>query len=295
MFFKYFKSTVTYLSRNLQRQGYISVDAPSMEESLQDLGATPEDFSSFLDTWNRLPPDPVYGFRQTTQTRVLIEEGKIERQPRAAFLIPYGENKQLKDMRREFAEAEPAFLQSKTLHAVWRLMRQLVLANGKKGTPYISGCHQFRIIKRPDNLEELGPFGTVNNSPTPEGVHQDGADLVLVMFVNSSNMAPRSAESRLYDLSQDSGVLDQEQSLKARQETCLFEHNLTVPFESLIIRDRKVKHDNRPLESKDSSADAYRDVLVMWAREFNKDDKLDPSGPHPDYPIQLTNFPEDNQ
>jgi hypothetical protein len=68
-----------------------------------------------------------------------------------------------------------------------------------------------------------------------------------------------------------------------------------VPFESLIILDRKVKHDNRPLESKDSSADAYRDVLVMWAREFNKDDKFDPSGPHPDYPIQLTNFPEDNQ
>jgi hypothetical protein len=230
----------------------------------------------------------VYGFRQTTQTRVL-------RQPRAAFLIPYGENKHLKNMRREFVEAEPAFLQSKTLHSVWRLIRQLVLANGKKGTPYVSGCHQFRIIKRPDNLEELGPFGTVSNSPTPEGVHQDGADLVLVMFVNSSNMAPGSAESRLYDLSQDSGMLDHEQSLKARQETCLFEHNLTVPFESLIIHDRKVKHDNRPLESKESSADAYRDVLVVWAREFNKDDKLDPSGPHPEYRIQLTNSPEDNQ
>jgi len=123
---------MTYLNRNLQRQGYISVDAPSMEESLQDLGATPDDFSPFLDTWNRLPPDPVYGFRQTTQTRVRIEQGKIERQPQAAFLIPYGENKQLKDMRREFAEAEPAFLQSKTLHTVWRLMRQLVLANGKR-------------------------------------------------------------------------------------------------------------------------------------------------------------------
>jgi hypothetical protein len=108
-------------------------------------------------------------------------------------------------------------------------------------------------------------------------------------------MADRSAESRIYDMTQPSGVLDQEQSLRARQETCLFEYNLTVPFESLIIHDQKVKHDNRPLEAKDSSADAYRDVLVMRAREFNEDDKLMLSGPHPDYPILLTDFPEDNQ
>jgi hypothetical protein len=126
-------------------------------------------------------------FKQMTQTRFLIQEDKVQRQPRGPFKIPYGHNQNLQDMVREFPEAEPVFVQSATVHAVCRIMRQLVLANGKKGVPYTSGLHQFRIIKLLDNLEELGPFGTVNNSPTPEGVHQDGAEFVFVMFVNQKH------------------------------------------------------------------------------------------------------------
>merc|ERR1712228_996942 len=117
------------------------------------------------------------------------------------------------------------------------------------------------------------PEGVTLHSPAPEGVHQDGADFVLIIFVDKDNVAPRGGESRVYDLGQKSGVLSSSDEEEARRSTRLAEKNMCTPFEMLVLDDRAVKHDNR--------------------QSATKEDMKAPLGSHPHHPLQLRPLPED--
>lgn len=131
---------------------------------------------------------------------------------------------------------------------------------------------------------------TIDDSPTPEGVHQDGAWVVMIMYINSCNMGHRSGESRIYNENQATGTLDRDASAVARKTTRLAERNLATPFETFLLNDRVVKHDNKKIIPADDQQYAFRDVHVIWAREFNPDDKEDPRGVHPSHPVEITSF-----
>lgn len=280
-------------NRIIKKQAFTTMDGPITQELLKDFGATEEHLRDYPNHWDHLGDDEVYGFRKTTQTRVLYDEEKrVQRLQRAPFRIPNGENEVLKDQERNFPEAGPDFVNSTVTRAIWRMMRQILKASGQKGVAYICGFHQFRIIKKAKVAGSACPEGAQEDSPTPEGVHQDGAEFVLIVFIGSNNLAPRSGESRLYDLRQPSGVLTRELSRRAQKETRLLEHCMTMPFDAIILDDRNVKHDNKPILPVDDSQDCYRDVLVMWARQPNDEDK-EYFNAHPEHKVLLTEFPED--
>ena len=98
--------------------------------------------------------------------------------------------------------------------------------------------HQFRIEARPGELGQ----------PTPEGLHRDGVDWVLVMLVRRENVA--SGVTSIHDL----------------QRKCLGSFTLTEPMESALVDDNRVYHGVTPIEPLTPGTPAYRDVLVATFR-----------------------------
>ena len=98
--------------------------------------------------------------------------------------------------------------------------------------------HQFRIEARP--LE--------SGRPTPEGLHRDGVDYVLVLLVDRQNIA--------------SGVT----TIHGQGGAMLGQFTLTAAFDSAIVDDHRVAHGVTPVRSIDAALPAYRDVLVVTFR-----------------------------
>jgi hypothetical protein len=98
--------------------------------------------------------------------------------------------------------------------------------------------HQFRIEARPG---EMG-------RPTPEGMHRDGVDWVLVLMVRRENV--KSGETTIYDPT----------------KRPLGSFTLTRPLDSAFVDDGRVYHGVTPVEPLDPARPAYRDVLVVTFR-----------------------------
>jgi hypothetical protein len=98
--------------------------------------------------------------------------------------------------------------------------------------------HQFRIEAR------MGEAG----QPTPEGLHRDGVDWVLVLMVRRENI--KSGETTIYDLAKRS----------------LGSFTLTLPFDAALVDDSRVYHGVTAVEPVEAGRAAYRDVLVVTFR-----------------------------
>ena len=96
-------------------------------------------------------------------------------------------------------------------------------------------AHQFRIVA--SHLEE--------GKPTPEGVHKDGADYILIMLLNRQNI--EGGVSYIYD--------------NDRQE--IAQCTLGISTDLLLVNDHKVYHGVTPIYPADPNQAAWRDVLVL--------------------------------
>ncbi len=98
--------------------------------------------------------------------------------------------------------------------------------------------HQFRVEAR------VGEAGL----PTPEGLHRDGVDWVLVLLVRRENVA--SGETNIFDLA----------------KCPLGSFTLTEPMEAALVDDSRVYHGVTPIVPLVADAPAFRDVLVVTFR-----------------------------
>lgn len=98
--------------------------------------------------------------------------------------------------------------------------------------------HQFRI--EPDGAHE--------GKPTPEGMHRDGVDWVLVTLVARRNVA--------------GGVT----AIGDEQQRPLGTFELREPLDAVLLDDRRVWHGVTPLKVSIAGQPAYRDALVVTFR-----------------------------
>jgi hypothetical protein len=98
--------------------------------------------------------------------------------------------------------------------------------------------HQFRIEAR------TGQVG----QPTPEGLHRDGVDWVLVLLVSRTNIA--EGVTTIYDI--------------ARQPIGSF--TLTRPMDAAFVDDSRVYHGVTAVTPLDPTQLGIRDVLVVTFR-----------------------------
>ena len=95
--------------------------------------------------------------------------------------------------------------------------------------------HQFRIEAR------SGEVGR----PTPEGMHRDGVDFVLVLLIGRSNIR--------------SGVT----SIRGTDGRDLGSFTLTEPCDAAWVDDHRVRHGVTAVEPIDLARPGFRDVLVV--------------------------------
>lgn len=103
--------------------------------------------------------------------------------------------------------------------------------------------HQFRIEARAD----------VAGQPTPEGVHRDGVDFVMVLLVGRRNVR--------------GGIT----SILAPDGTTLGSFTLIEPMDTVLFDDLRVLHSVTPVQSIDPTQPSARDVLVVTFRHFGMD------------------------
>jgi hypothetical protein len=99
-------------------------------------------------------------------------------------------------------------------------------------------CHQFRIEAKHNQ----------QGQPTPEGLHRDGVDWVLVMLVARENIA--EGVTTIYDAS----------------KRPLGSFTLATAFDAAFVDDSRVYHGVTAVKPIDPQRAAYRDVLVVTFR-----------------------------
>jgi hypothetical protein len=127
------------------------------------------------------------------------------------------------------------------LHDILRLCFQLfdgLTPAASRPASWHAECHQFRIEARD------GEHG----QPTPEGLHRDGVDWVLVMLVKRENIAEGVTS-----------IHDSERRLIGR-------FTLTHPLDSAFVDDSRVYHGVTAVTPVVPHQPAYRDVLVVTLR-----------------------------
>ena len=109
---------------------------------------------------------------------------------------------------------------------------------------------------------------TENGDPGPEGVHQDSADLTIVIMMHRHNVAHSSGGNRVWSLQQPCGKPSETSLAGAVEEgRLLLSHTLYKRYDAIMMLDRKVKHEARQIEQADATLGAaIRDVLTIEVR-----------------------------
>lgn len=236
-------SEVADIGALLCRDGYAHAAAGRMAPLLAQAGMA--DWDGFAASWNDLGVDTYMAdggrYRRRRYAAYSVSADAIRRKPHQPHYQSRDYNTLNGGIERWFEPVSPAIGTHPALLAVLRVAHGLF--NGCTPQPLRPAgwhveLHQFRIETRAD----------LPGKPTPEGLHRDGVDWVLVMLVRRQNVA--SGETTIHDL----------------QKTQLGSFTLTDAMESALVDDNRVYHGVTAVTPIDPALPAYRDVLVATFR-----------------------------
>ena len=214
----------------LADRGFQFVDGADMRAAL---GALP-DWDAFAASWNDLHLDPYVTarYRRRRHARYAATPDAITRKPHGPHFQSVDYNALYGGVDRWF---EPIVADGPSLQRILEWCRDTFGALSPTVTTWDVEVHQFRIEARADQAGQ----------PTPEGVHRDGVDWVLVLLVQRTNIA--SGTTTIHD----------------RDNTIVGSFTLTQPFDAALVDDNRMSHGVTPVEPIDPAQPAYRDVLVV--------------------------------
>ncbi|HXI27906.1 MAG TPA: 2OG-Fe dioxygenase family protein [Vicinamibacterales bacterium] len=223
-------------------RGYQFVPAAEMRAALEAAGSL-ADWREFAASWNDLAIDAYLAEgRRFRRRRFAVYAadagGAIERQAHQPHLQALQYNQLFGGVERWFEPIAPAIGSGPTLRTVLTFCRQAFGELAPAVRRWRIEVHQFRIEAS----------GDAPGQPTPEGVHRDGVDFVLVMLVNRDNIV--SGVTTVYDPA----------------GTPLGHFTLTVPFDATLLDDVRVAHGVTAVTPLDHGRAGYRDVLVVTFR-----------------------------
>lgn len=202
-----------------------------------------EDWQQFAASWNDMPLDQYMAdggrYRRRRYATLSAENGTspIKLEPHQPHYQSTEYNQLNGGIARIFEPIMPEVMTGATMQNVLKFAQKIFSALKPDAVWHIE-CHQFRIEA---NQSEAG-------KPTPEGVHRDGVDYVLVMMVHRENIS--SGTTTMHDI----------------EENTLDSFTLTQPFDAAIVDDRRRMHGVTPIIPLAPDKPAYRDVLVLTFR-----------------------------
>jgi hypothetical protein len=229
------------LAAAIARDGYVFVHAVGMRDQLTGAGAL-SDWSAFAASWNRLELDHYMADggryrRRRHAVYVAAADGSIVRAPHQPHYQSRDYNALNGGIARWFEPVEPAIGDGATMHTILAFSRSLFERLARPQGWHVE-VHQFRIEARSDE----------KGQPTPEGIHRDGVDYVLVLLVDRQNIA--SGTTTVHALTGEE----------------LGAFTLAAPLDAALLDDSRVAHGVTAIEPVDPAAPAWRDVLVVTFR-----------------------------
>jgi hypothetical protein len=228
----------TALHTRLQRDGFAFVTADIMRGLLPAQSLS--DWPAFAASWNDLAPDGYLAAsgrhrRRRHATFAVNTDGDVQRQPHQPHYQSLQYNSLQGDIQRWFEPVLPAIADGASLRHILGFCRDRFGALAPATHHWHIEVHQFRIEARADEAGE----------PTPEGVHRDGVDYVLVLLIDRANI--------------ESGTT----TIHAHDGSLLGSFTLTHALDAALVDDSRVFHGVTAVTPLDPQQPAHRDVLVV--------------------------------
>ncbi|MGC2200242.1 MAG: 2OG-Fe dioxygenase family protein [Stellaceae bacterium] len=231
------------LAEATARDGFVFVRTLEWREFLKYQGL--RDWNAFAASWNNLGLDSYMAdggrYRRRRFAAFRATAAGIARKPHQPHYQSRDYNPLNGGVERWFEPVTEAIAEHPALSAILRTAHELfdrMTPPELRPDAWHVEIHQFRIEARPGE----------EGRPTPEGMHRDGVDWVLVLMVHRENIA--SGETTIYDL----------------QKRPLGSFTLTEPLDSALVDDSRVYHGVTPVVPLDPQLPAHRDVLVVTFR-----------------------------
>jgi len=227
------------VQRLIAESGYAFVHAPAMRGALEKSGPL-SDWPAFAASWDGLELDQYLAERERYRRRrfgvyAIDAAGAIARQSHQPHYQHQDYNRLFGGVERWFAPIEQGVGESDTMQTILRFCDRLFRCLAPAAASWHVEVHQFRIEARAE----------APGQPTPEGVHRDGVDFVLVLLVNRDNIV--SGTTTVYDLA----------------GRPLGDFTLTDPLDTALVDDNRVAHGVTPVSPLDPVRPGHRDVLVV--------------------------------
>lgn len=223
----------------LRERGFLFAPAEVMRPLLIERGM--EEWDRFAASWDDLGLDTYMAdggrYRKRRHAVFRARPGAIERKPDQPHYQSRDYNALNGGIARWFAPMLPEIVHGAAFRVILASATELFSALCPDLVWHVE-AHQFRIEARPGQ----------SGQPTPEGMHQDGVDWVMVLLVSRENVA--------------SGVT----GIHGLDRQPLDSFTLERPFDTALVDDHRVFHGVTPVEPIDPSRSAHRDVLVLTFR-----------------------------
>ncbi len=225
------------LTKTIHAAGFAFVHAGAMRAALEAHGPL-TDWEAFVASWDDLGQDTYMAdggrYRKRRHAVFRVSGLDSERLPPQPHYQSRDYNRLNGGIERWFQPVLPPIGAGVTMASILRFCWGLFSALTPSRSWFVE-MHQFRIEARP------GEAGR----PTPEGMHRDGVDHVLVLLIGRKNV--RSGETSVHDLT----------------GRTLGSFTLTEPFDAALVDDRRVMHGVTPVEPAEPGSVGFRDVLVV--------------------------------
>jgi hypothetical protein len=226
----------------LAEHGFVFAPGSAVREQLGEV----VDWDAFAASWQQLVVDPYmadhgrYRRRRHAVFRAL-PGGLIERQPHQAHYQTLEYNPLHGGVQRWFEPIADAIAAGSCMQRVLGATNVLFSALSPRVAQWHVEVHQFRIEAS----------DSAAGKPTPEGVHRDGVDWVLVLMIQRSNIA--AGTTTIHDLG----------------GAQLGSFTLTAAFDAALVDDQRCFHGVTAVTPIDPTRPAFRDVLVVTFRAEN--------------------------
>jgi hypothetical protein len=230
------------LGTSIAACGYQFVAAAAMRAALAEIGSL-ADWAAFAASWNDLRVDPYLAegarFRRRRFAVYTADaDGSAEREAHQPHFQHREYNALFGGIERWFEPIADEVGGGPALRTIIAFAARFFGPLAPDVQRWRIEVHQFRIEAR----------AGLPGQPTPEGVHRDGVDFVLVLLVARENIV--SGETTVYDLA----------------GSRLGSFTLTEPFDATLVDDARVAHGVTPVAPLDPSRPGFRDVLVVTLR-----------------------------
>lgn len=201
------------------------------------------EWQSFAGSWGSLGMDEYMadgGRYRRRRHAVFAASGArgIERLPDAPHYQALHYNRLNGGIERWFQPILPEVADSAAFRALSDFAHALFSQLAPEVERWQVEAHQFRIEALPDQPGQ----------PTPEGVHRDGVDYVLVALIDRQNIREGTT------------------TIHSADGTQLGAFTLIDPLDIALVDDQRVWHGVTAVEPLDPGAPAWRDVLVLTFR-----------------------------